>query len=651
MKQFTFLVMLIFTFQTTLSSQTFNNDYGKVGNGDMEMSAYPKDKTAEAVVISDKGSSYFERTNDFFDLIYERTTRLKVLKEAGIKWASIEIPYYREGEIFEQVYDLEACTYNLLDGVFTRTYLDLKSCHEEKLNEYWNLKKFAMPNVKEGSVIEYHYKVRSQFFFNLRDWDFQWKIPVIYSKYITKMIPFYQYTWLLQGATKFDSNKSYVDQGLESQFDGIKFQDMIQEYVMKDVPAFKDEEYIASSEDYIIKLNFQLSKVINTQGTSRNIITTWPEMVKDMMKDEDLGGYSRKAEGMASRIFDLKSFSLIPAQQKFDSVLNYVKTNYKWNEMNGRNASKSVRTFMKDKLGNDADINLFTVGLLNAAGIKAYPVIISTRKNGKVKYDYPFSHFFNYVVILADVDGKKVLTDATNDLASNNRIPEKCINDKGLIIQKDKVEWVGLQSLIPSGIKNTFAITLSDSTQNTSVQVNSTEYIALDYRNDYGTNTHTIKKHILDKGYSLVDSSIVVKNQLNIKEPYILKYSLTDRPEKVNNKIYVSPFLREMMNDNPLKQPSRNYPVDMIYPKKTTCFTQMNIPDGFNVDFLPANVKIKNDQFELEYFTQVSDNKVNVSMIYYFKNPEYEATEYTKLKYYFNEIVNKGNEKIVFVRK
>jgi len=31
--------------------------------------------------------------------------------------------------------------------------------------------------------------------------------------------------------------------------------------------------------------------------------------------------------------------------------------------------------------------------------------------------------------------------------------------------------------------------------------------------------------------------------------------------------------------------------------------------------------------------------------------PEYEITEYTKLKYYFNEIVNKGNEKIVFVRK
>ncbi|MDD4969267.1 MAG: DUF3857 domain-containing protein [Paludibacter sp.] len=651
MKQFSFFVIMLFAYQSILWSQSFNHDYGKVGKDDMSMTFYPKDKTAEAVVISDIGSSYFQQTNDNFNLIYERTTRLKVFKEAGIKWASIEIPYYLQGDTYEEVFDIEACTYNLTDGIFTRTNLDLKSCHDEKLNEYWNQKKFAMPNVKEGSVIEYRYKVRSQFFFNLRDWEFQWKIPVIYSKYVTKMIPFYQYTWLLQGATKFDYQKSYVDQGLESRFGRVKYQDMIYETAMNDVPAFKEEEYIASSEDYIIKLNFQLSKVTNTDGTSHNVFTTWPEMIKNMMKDKDFGGYSRKAEGSASKIFDLKNLSLLPSQQKFDSILNYVKANYKWNEMNGKMASKSVKTFLKDKLGNDADINLFTIGLLNAAGIKAFPVIISTRKNGKIKYDYPFSHFFNYVVLLAEVDGKKILTDATISLAANNRIPEKCINDKGLVIQKDKVEWVGLQSLVPSGIKKTFSIALTDSTQNTSIQSYSTEYIALDYRNDFGENTHTIKKHILDKGYALVDSSIVVKNQTNIKEPYILKYSITDRPEKVNDKIYVSPFLREAITENPLKQPTRNYPVDMIYPKKTTYFAEVNIPEGFRVEFLPANDKIRNDQFELEYSASVNDTKVNVSMIYYFKLPEYEIAEYTKLKYYFNEIINKGNEKIVFVRK
>ena len=634
-----------------MQAQNFNNEYGNVGKEDISYSNCPSDKSAEAVVIYDIGQSYFTRNDNSFDIIYERTTRIKVLKEAGIGYANVEIPFYGEGEIYEDVSDIEACTYNFENGIFTRTKLDLKTCQNEKVNKYWNQKKFALPNVKVGSIIEYHYRINSQYIFKLRNWNFQWKIPVIYSKYTTKMIPFYQYTWLLQGANKFESQKSYIDPGLDRQFGNVKFQDMVYEYVMKDLPAFKDEEFITSEDDNIIKLNFQLSKVINQDGVVQNVISTWPEMIKDLLKDEDFGGYIRKSEGQATKIFDLKSFTLLPAQQKFDSILNYVKANYNWNKSNYKMSSKSVKAFMKDKSGNNADINLFAVGLLNAVGVKACPVILSTRDNGKIKLDYPFSHFFNYVAIIADVDGKKILSDATSVLSSNDRIPEKCINDKGLIIQKDKVEWVGLQTTIPSKTQKTLRMNLTDSTNNVSVQISATEYSGLDYRNDFAANTRTIKKHLLDKGYIVNDSSIVVKNQTSIQDPYILKYIIEDHPEKVNDKIYVSPFLHEVMAENPLKQSVRTYPIDMIYPKRSAFYTEITVPEGYKVDFLPANDKIKNEMFELEYSTLVHDQKINVFLIYYFKIPVYDATEYSKIKYYFNEIVNKGSEKIVFVKK
>ena len=476
-----------------MQAQNFNNEYGNVGKEDISYSNCPSDKSAEAVVIYDIGQSYFTRNDNSFDIIYERTTRIKVLKEAGTGYANVEIPFYGEGEIYEDVSDIEACAYNFENGVFSRTKLDLKTCQDEKVNKYWSQKKFALPNVKVGSIIEYHYRINSQYIFKLRNWNFQWKIPVIYSKYTTKMIPFYQYTWLLQGANKFESQKSYIDPGLDRQFGNVKFQDMVYEYVMKDLPAFKDEEFITSEDDNIIKLNFQLSKVINQDGVVQNVISTWPEMIKDLLKDEDFGGYIRKSEGQASKIFDLKSFTLLPARQKFDSVLNYVKANYNWNKSNNKMSSKSVKTFMKDKSGNNADINLFALGLLNSAGVKACPVILSTRDNGKIKLDYPFSHFFNYVAIIAEVDGKKILSDATSALSSNDRIPEKCINDKGLIIQKDKVEWVGLQTTVPSKIQKTLRMNLNDSTNNVSVQISATEYSGLDYRNDFAANTRTIK--------------------------------------------------------------------------------------------------------------------------------------------------------------
>jgi hypothetical protein len=89
----------------------------------------------------------------------------------------------------------------------------------------------------------------------------------------------------------------------------------------------------------------------------------------------------------------------------------------------------------------------------------------------------------------------------------------------------------------------------------------------------------------------------------------------------------------------------------MTYPKRTALFAEIKIPEGFKIDYVPANDKINNDKFELEYFTLATENKINVSLVYYFKIPVYEDTEYSKLKYYFNQIVNKGSEKIVFVKK
>ena len=125
---------------------------------------------------------------------------------------------------------------------------------------------------------------------------------------------------------------------------------------------------------------------------------------------------------------------------------------------------------------------------------------------------------------------------------------------------------------------------------------------------------------------------------------------MEDHPEKVNNKIYVSPFQREIITENPLKQLTRTYPIDMIYPKLNAYYSMIDIPSGYKVDFLPAKDKIANEMFELEYSASVINDKVHVMLNYYFKIPVYDATEYSKLKYYFNEIVTKGSEKIVFVK-
>jgi len=650
MKYIQLLFILLISFQTPLKAQKLSKEFGKVGKDDIELAVYPEDKSAEAIVLFDIGKSYFIRPESSFEVIFERTTRIKIFTNAGLQWAEVEIPFYQEGGIYEEVYDIEGCTYNFEDGRLNKTGLNPSNCHDEKINEYWNVKKFAMPNVKEGSIIEYKYKIRSQYTFNLRDWEFQWKIPTVYSEYEVKMIPFYEYSWLLQGANGFDSQTSYVDKGIARRLGAIEYQDMFHQYVMKDVPAFNDEEFIASINDYIIKLDFQLARINYPSGASVDVLTTWPDLKKELIKHTDFGKYVEKSKKLGSKLFDMDSMLTQSPRERFDKIVKHVKANYNWNNINSKYASKSPANFMKDKYGNAADINLFLIGLLNAVEIEAYPVLISTRKNGKIKYDYPYSHFFNYVIISAIIDGQKILTDATEVLSASDRIPSRCINDKGLIIdqKKEEIEWVDLQCLIPSEKHTDLSIDILNSDLNATIETSFSEYDALYYRNTYGEDRDKIKERLNEDGYSVMEPSLIVLNQYNIKKPYILKYSITDKIEEIQDKIYLSPFLNDPITDNPLKQTKRTYPIDMNYPCKRTYNSTIQIPDGYKVDFLPTNHKINNDLFELEYSVTSDVDMVHISFYYYFKNAVYSAKDYGKLKYYFNEIVKRGNEKVVF---
>ncbi len=647
------LTILVWVLSLILvNGQNFSREFGKVEEEEFELKKYPSDKDAEAVVLFDIGKSYFVESENSFDIIFERLTRIKIISEAGIKWAEVKIPFYREGNIYEKIYEIEAYSYNYENGHIRKTPLSVTNTYDEKTNNYWSIKKFAIPNVKEGTIIEYKYKVNSQYKFNLRDWEFQWRIPVVYSEYEVKLIPFYEYSWLLQGAGKFDSQTSFIDKGLSRQFGSIIFQDIVHKFIMKNVPAFDNEEFITSINDYITKLDFQLSKINYPNGANVDILTSWEDMNKELLKHKDFGKYIKKTESLTSKILNIDNHKFINNKEKFNFIIDYVKKNFSWDKNYGKYASKSPGKLVDDKYGNCADINLFVTGLLNASGILAKPVLISTRDNGKIKYNYPYTHFFNYVIILANVDGENILTDATEILGLNDRIPTRCINDKGLIIQENKIEWIGLECLLPSQIKTDIKIEFSgNSIINSTISKSSSEYDALYFRNNYTDNVETIRKRLESKEYSIIDSTIVVKNQLNKENPYLLTYKQTSKPLIVNEKIYLPPFLNEIISDNPLKQNERTYPIDVTYPNQRVFNSTILIPEGYRVEYLPVGLEINNQLFELKYTTRSEEGQISVSFDYYFKKSVYSATDYLIIKSYFNEIVKKGNEKIVLIKK
>jgi hypothetical protein len=642
-------ILTIFTFMVvTLFGQNYSKQFGQISIEELAMKSNLLDKDAEALVLFDIGKSYFERREDGFVVVFERSVRLKVFSEAGIKWAQVEIPFYQEGNVFERVTNIESNTYNLENNSVEKTALNPSNALDEKLNNSWNLKKFVIPGVKSGSVIEYRYRIESDYLFNLQDWSFQWRIPVLYSEYEVRMIPFYEYTYLLQGAKSFDFQKSYLSTGVTKYFGGISYNDMIHRFVKKNVPAFKDEEFISSINDYIIKLDFQLSKIVNTSGTKIDVITTWDKMIKLLINHESFGKYVKKSENMGEKLPIINELVEKSEKEKFDHILDYVKSNYSWNNENDKYASKSPSKFVSDKQGNCADINLFTIGLLNSAGVESYPLLISTRSHGKIKYDYPYSHFFNYVLILAKIDGNEVVSDATDLFGLNDRIPARCINDKGLVIQKDKVLWKALETTLPSEKAAEYLININaDNKISANIKRIYSEYDASNLRKALSSGSDDIQKIFGTKEISVLPESVKIQNQSVKDKPLMVDYNIISNVRIVDENIFLNPFLDEVISDNPLKQDSRVYPIDMIYPAKRTFKSTITIPEGYTVVSLPEPQMINDTNFEMSYKAIKNDNTVTIDLYYYFKKSVYPSSDYALVKYYFNTIINKGIEKIV----
>jgi len=656
MKTAKMIFLLVMIMQTDLSfSQDLIKKFGNPDITELTMQSYTKDKSAEALVIYDVGKSYFvENTaGNGFNVIFERTTRIKIFSKAGLKYAQVEIPYYQEKDIYEDVYDIEGFTYNLENSELKRVPFDQKQVYKEKSTEAWNLKKFALPDVREGSVIEYRYKINSPYKFNLHDWEFQWRIPVKYSEYTVRMIPFYTYTNLIQGVPKLDVFDSYEDTGIKTQFGSVSFNDMVYRYGLKDIPAFNDESFITSINDYIIKINFQLSGFTDMYGTKSEVLSTWPKMCNDLLKDGVFGKYMSSSESKGEKLQEQFNLTGKKNIEVLEYLVDYVKMNYKWNDTYSTQTFKSLKQFMEEKSGNSANINLFLAGLLNSAKIQAFPVLISTRAHGKIKSEFPFLHFFNSVVVLVKIDSTWMLTDATEPFCAFNKIPPQCLNERGLIVKKNSQDWVTLVNNRISEKKYEMLLDLTPKLDSVTgrFSISATEYDAIDLRDKYLNSKKDFKK-IMEKNGLTIKDSILVSNLLETKKPVVVSFNASIQIDTIDGKLLVMPFLKESVTVNPLKQSNRDYPVDFTYAKSRTFETTISIPEGYFIKNLPQNALIDNANYHFSYEAKkVSEKSLIIISNYTFKKAVYEPAIYIGVKFFYDDIIRKLTEPLVFEKK
>ncbi|VTQ02966.1 Uncharacterised protein [Sphingobacterium daejeonense] len=65
-------------------------------------------------------------------------------------------------------------------------------------------------------------------------------------------------------------------------------------YIMKNVPAFKEEDYMLAPVNFISSINFELRTYFDPSGPHTNYAKKWSDIDMDLMQEKDFGGQIKK---------------------------------------------------------------------------------------------------------------------------------------------------------------------------------------------------------------------------------------------------------------------------------------------------------------------------------------------------------------------
>jgi hypothetical protein len=663
----------------TAQAQTEPIKFGKPDPKDFTEASFVGDSAAAAVVLCDYGVTSIQYTNNNFQLISERTTRIKILKKAGYEAATVQVPLYHRDTRQEKISSLRGTTYNMVNGQLVKTKLETSNVFAEDLTPNVRMRKFTLPDVREGSVIEYNYTVLSDFLFNFQDWTFQRDIPVRWSEFRANIPEYFKYKMLMQGyhalavqnqvenTTQFTvhTSGSTVGSGMATSRqagtnEALTARVTNYQWAMKNLPAFRDEPYMTTSEDYVDRISFELAGEQFPGQGYQNVAGTWAKIGIELLSDDNFGMQLDRGGFLKDQIMPLVA-KYPSVEARAAAVREVVMASVRYDGTNRYATSASLRKAFDAHRGTSADVNLLLISALRMAGVPAHPVLLSTRSHGRVNQSQPLLDRFNYVVALVPLtDGKDMLVDATDPLLACGVLPERCLNQTGRLIMKnpDEGRWVELTPTQRYVHYQQINLTM-DAQGGLSGKVHEEHsgYAGADARKEIsslGEKKYLAKMTSAHSNWTVPTFAVAERD--NVAKPLALNYEFT-QPADDNttaSMLYLSPLRDFGTEQNPFRHDERLFPVDFGAAQDETTIVTLTLPTGYELAETPKPTIVDLPDGGGRYIcsiTAATPGVVQLTSRMSLRKPVYSANEYVHLREFYRLMLEKQNEKLVIKKK
>lgn len=675
------LSLLFLAFASSAQKKEMKIKFGKISDEEIKMTSYKAEPDAPAVILYNKCVVYYIYSDQIgWTQIREYQKRIKILKKEAYDVANVSFSFYKKAFIE----NLKGSTYNIENGKTIETKLDNDNIFTEQLSKTRSVKKFTMPAVREGSIIEYKYTIRYENAADLPDWYFQDIIPTVWSEFEAEVPEMVSYKKMSQGSTPFlvsedvlktdnfnvlyRETEASIGNTTEMHNVRVNFNKNAMRYVQVNIPSVKIEKYTNSPYDAMSRILFQINAIYNTRfqsmgadysmqnTTIRDNKNSWQDISKEIYEDT----YSDYIESYRNLDDNtVASLSKLPTdKEKVSGAMDYFVKNFQTNLYDFIYPSQTPKELATTHKGSPTDLNLYFISYLKKLGLKVYPVLLSTRKNGRVLAYYPSIYSFNRVVTAVILDEKEVFIDASEANSPLGLLPYETTGSEGLmLINKNETKWIVLENKVITRNAITANLKINPTGElGGTLAMSKSGYEASSAREIYKKDGETkliqaflqeIVQNgtIKDKKFENLDKW----REPNVKANFTLntKSSITISEEK----IYLSPTLNLSINKNPFKETSRTLNIDMGVPSEEILNYIYEIPSGYKLEAAPKSARMTfgDNAISFEYLVDTATpNQVKVAVRYKLKKTQFSAEEYADLRTFYTNIVSKMNEQIVF---
>ncbi len=626
--------------------------FGSPLPSEIHMTEYKSDPEASAVVLFESGI-YFIDVIDKEAMLFKIVHRkIKVLDASRYDNEYTQIPYLIDSDLQEVILSVAAVTHNdsIKKEVDSEDFFFL---YEGGDSAYL---RFAFPDIKDGSVLEYMYVIKSPFFSNFGDWQFQGYLPKIYSEFTSVIPAYFRYNRVLYGKENLSINEvSAIDNCLSAPSFRTIADCEKTIYAMENIPAFEEEPFMLSGKNYISRVEYELREKVNFKGKKREVLENWINIDKTFRKKKEVGKQLKNISYFKNKLPKFIDQIQEPIE-KAKAIYSFIQNHFTWDQSYLLLRVDPKKAF-QEGVGNIPEINISLINSLNASGFDAKLMLLSTRDNGLPKRSVPTLTDFNYYAAFLTIDGTDYILDATDKQSPFGVVPIRVLNRYGRVMDFEKGSyWYNIKPNDKNVFFTNAEITATeDGSFLGKVVQKHTGYFASGMREllEIATIEEYTKEKFRMETFSEIDN-FELEGTDQINDPFTERYNVALEVEDIGDKTYLYPiFMTPYFSESPMPFETRKYPIDFGFPFSNIYIVSVNLNNQYSVFDMPKSriYRLPEDGGECSVTYASNGQNLNIRLSIKLKKVRFKPEEYTYLKEFFSNIIIMQSKEPIVLKK